>query len=136
MQAEAQLFLDLVWRAAIEATSQDYNKLLATRRETPAALLRKSTCVLVTACHPPKMESREPLITLVRAVQAELHRTRCANATSSKTGVVQLNIEALLLMTTSVDLRVPRLVFCGCPHGNCELLHVTGAVDQEMGVGR
>ena len=59
------------------------------------ALLRDSACVLVTACHPPNMNSDEPLITLVRAVQAELHRARSTNAMAAREGVVQFNVAAM-----------------------------------------
>ena len=92
---QARLFLDVVWRAVIEATCKDYNKLLATRRMSQATLLRESACVLVTACHPPNMHSSEPLITLVRAVQAELHRARTANAITGRESVVQFNVAAM-----------------------------------------
>ena len=92
---QAQLFLDLVWRAALEATCKDYNRLRATRRMSQRTLLRDSACVLVTACHPPTMNSDEPLITLVRAVQAELHRARSTNAMAAKEGVVQFNVVAM-----------------------------------------
>ena len=92
---QARLFLDVVWRAVIEATCQDYNKLLATRRRSQAALLRESACVLVTACHPPTMDSSEPLITLVRAVHVELHRARSTNAMTAREGVVQFNVAAM-----------------------------------------
>ena len=92
---QARILLDLVWRAALEATCKDYNKLRATRRMSQRALLRDGACVLVTACHPPTMSSDEPLITLVRAVQAELHRARTTNAMTAREGVVQFNVAAM-----------------------------------------
>ena len=92
---QARLFLDVTWRAVIEATCDDYNKVLAARRKTSAVLLRENACVLVTGCLPPMMESSEPLITLVRAMQVELHHARGINAASAKIGVVQFNIDAM-----------------------------------------
>ena len=41
------------------------------------------------------MNSDEPLITLVRAVQAELHRARSTNAMAAREGVVQFNVAAM-----------------------------------------
>ena len=41
------------------------------------------------------MDSSEPLITLVRAVQVELHRARSANLMMVREGVVQFNVAAM-----------------------------------------
>ena len=89
---QARLLLDVIWRARLEAVSQDFNEIRDARRCSQDELLRVAACTLVTACVPPAMESSEPLMTLVRAVQCELHRARCVNAAMSRVGVVQFDI--------------------------------------------
>ena len=92
---QSRLLLDLVWRAQLEATSRDYNIVRAARRACPDELLRDAACALVTACSPPLMESSEPLVTLVRAVQGELYRARCKNATLAHIGLVSFDHAAM-----------------------------------------
>jgi len=89
---QTELFLDVVWRAVIEATNQDYNAVKAARERPLRVLLRRAACPLVTGCSPPQMQSNEPFLTLVRAVQSELWRMRCVNAMSAGTGLVQFSV--------------------------------------------
>ena len=92
---QARLFLDLLWRARVEATSQDFNVVRETRRSSPDSLVRRAACALVTACAPPSMDSSEPLMTLVRAAQSELYRARCVNAALARTGIIYFDVKGM-----------------------------------------